>query len=110
MNENRIPKTQDEMAQERTSLAEQRTGLATERTDLAYERTALANSQTLLAYMRTAIATFAAGIGMFEFISSQTIVRIGIALMVAAPVIVIIGVIHFLVVRRRIQAETRGRL
>ena len=94
--------SQDEMARERTDLAESRTEMATERTDLAYERTALANSQTLLSYFRTAIATFAAGIGMFEFISSETIVRIGVALMIVAPIIAIAGIVHYFMVRNRI--------
>lgn len=86
-----------------TELAEKRTGLSVERTNLAFERTALANSQTLLSYSRTAIAVFAAGIGMFEFISNQTIVGIGIALMAASPVIMIIGVVHYIRVRKKIN-------
>ena len=98
-----IKMTQDEMAQERTELAEKRTGMATARTDLAYERTALTNSQTFLAYARTAIATFAAGIGMFEFVSNDAIVKTGIALMAASPIIMIIGIVHFFVVRKRIS-------
>ena len=101
--------TQDEMARERTDLAELRTGMATERTDLAYERTALTNSQTFLAYCRTAIGTFAAGIGMFEFINNPDIIHIGIGLMIASPVIVIIGAIHFLRVRHRIDVEATRR-
>ena len=101
--------TQDEMARERTDLAELRTGMATERTDLAYERTALTNSQTFLAYCRTAIGTFAAGIGMFEFINNPNIIHIGVGLMVASPIIVIIGVIHFLRVRHRLEREAERR-
>lgn len=101
--------TQDEMARERTDLAELRTGMATERTDLAYERTALTNSQTFLAYCRTAIGTFAAGIGMFEFINNPDIIHIGIGLMIASPIIVIIGAIHFLRVRHRIETEATRR-
>ena len=73
--------TQDDLARERTELSELRTGMATERTDLAYERTALTNSQTFLAYCRTAIGTFAAGIGMFEFVNNANIIHIGMGLM-----------------------------
>lgn len=101
--------TQDEMARERTDLAELRTGMATERTDLAYERTALTNSQTFLAYCRTAIGTFAAGIGMFEFINNPDIIHVGMGLMAASPAIVIIGGIHFLRVRHRIASEAARR-
>ena len=92
---NNIP-SQDEMAYERTELSEYRT-------DLAYERTALANSQTMLSYFRTAIATFAAGIGMFEFVNNQNIMTIGMALMLISPVIALIGVIHYIRVRRKIK-------
>ena len=85
-----------------TELAEKRTGLSVERTGMAFERTSLANSQTLLSYARTAIAVFAAGIGMFEFINERTIVIIGIVFMAASPVIMIIGVIHYIKVKNRI--------
>ena len=101
--------TQDDLARERTELSELRTGMATERTDLAYERTALTNSQTFLAYCRTAIGTFAAGIGMFEFINNPEIIHIGMGLMVASPIIVIIGVVHFLRVRHRLEREAERR-
>lgn len=86
-----------------TELAEKRTGLSVERTSLAFERTSLANSQTLLSYSRTAIAVFAAGIGMFEFINNQTIVNIGIALMIISPIIMIIGVVEYVKVRNKIK-------
>ena len=93
--ETHIP-SQDEMAYERTELSGYRT-------DLAYERTALANSQTILSYFRTAIATFAAGIGMFEFVNNQEIITIGVILMLISPVIALIGIIHFFRVRGRIK-------
>lgn len=109
MDEEKRVLTQDEMARERTDLAELRTGMATERTDLAYERTALTNSQTFLAYCRTAIGTFAAGIGMFEFINNPDIIHIGVCLMIASPLIVIIGAGHFFRVRGRINREEERR-
>ena len=109
MDEEKKIMSQDEMARERTDLAELRTGMATERTDMAYERTALTNSQTFLAYCRTAIGTFAAGIGMFEFINNPNIIHVGVGLMIASPIIVIIGVIHFLRVRHRIESEATRR-
>ena len=83
--------------------------MATERTDLAYERTALTNSQTFLAYCRTAIGTFAAGIGMFEFINNSNIVHIGVGLMVISPLIVILGAVHFFRVRHRLEREADRR-
>ena len=92
-----------EMAQERTEMAQERTEMAQYRTELAIERTALSNSQTFLAYFRSAIAAFAAGIGMFEFISQPFIVEIGIAFMAVAPVVLVIGIVHFFMVRKKIN-------
>ena len=102
--------TQDEMAyertemsSERTAMAEERTAMAIERTEMAFERTSLTNSQTLLAYTRTAIALLAAGIGMFEFVSNQAIVTLGVIIMLLAPVLEAIGLIHFFMVRRKLK-------
>ena len=113
MNTKEITKnmTQDEMAyertemsSERTAMAEERTAMAIERTVMAFERTSLTNSQTLLAYTRTAIALLAAGIGMFEFVNNQTIVTLGVIIMLLAPGLEAIGLIHFLLVRRKLKA------
>ena len=90
------------MAQERTEMAEQRTSMAEYRTEMAIERTALSNSQTLLAYIRTAIAVFAAGIGMFEFVSHPLIIKIGIAFMAVTPIILVVGFVHYFTVRRKL--------
>ncbi len=97
-----------EMTQTRTNVAEsgtnleiERTGMAEVRTDMAFERTALSNSQTLLAYIRTAIAAFAAGIGMFEFVSHPAIIKIGIVFMAVAPVLLVIGFVHYFLVRKK---------
>ena len=92
-----------DMAQERTSMAKKRTGMAQIRTDMAFERTELSNSQTLLSYFRTAVAIFAAGIGMFEFITRPVIVQIGIGFMAVSPFILIVGVVHYFIVRKRIK-------
>ena len=92
-----------EMAQERTSMAEKRTSMAKNRTKMAFERTSLSNSQTFLAYIRTAVAIFAAGIGMFEFVEHPVIIKVGIAFMAVAPVMLIVGIVHFFVVRKKLS-------
>ena len=46
---------------------------------------------------------------MFEFINSPEIIHIGMGLMIASPIIVIIGVIHFLRVRHRLEREAERR-
>lgn len=91
------------MASERTALAEERTAMSIEQTEMAFERTVLTNSQTLLAYTRTAIALLAAGIGMFEFVNNSTIITLGVLIMLLAPVVEAIGIIHFIMVRRRLK-------
>lgn len=88
--------TQDQMALERTEMS-------SERTEMALERTSLANSQTLLAYVRTAIGLLAAGVGMFEFVDNQAIVALGKIIMLLAPVLFGIGVIHYCLVWRRLK-------
>ena len=106
--QNDLAQERTEMAQERTDMAESRTTMARKRTsmaqvrtDMAFERTAMSNSQTLLAYIRTAIAAFAAGIGMFEFVSHPIIIKIGIVFMAVAPVILVAGFVHFFIVRKK---------
>ena len=103
-----MAQTRTNMAESRTSMARKRTGMAEVRTDMAFERTALSNSQTLLAYIRTAIATFAAGIGMFEFVSHPVIIKIGVAFMVVAPIILVVGFIHFFLVRKKMEKWERS--
>lgn len=96
-----MAQTRTNMAESRTNLAKKRTGMAEARTNMAFERTALSNSQTLLAYIRTAIAAFAAGIGMFEFVSHPTIIKIGIVFMAVAPAILVTGFVHYFLVRKK---------
>lgn len=96
---------QHQMAKQRTDMANKRTGMARNRTNLAFERTLLTNSQTLLAYIRTALALFTAGVGMFEFIDHVTIIHIGIAMMAISPVILVIGIVHFFKVRKKVKIE-----
>ena len=92
------------MATERTALAQERTAMAVEQTEMALERTVLTNSQTLLAYTRTAIALLAAGIGMFEFVNNQAIITLGMIIMLLAPAVEGIGLVHFFLVRRRLRS------
>lgn len=100
--QNDLSHERTEMSVDRTNMAKKRTSMAQIRTDMAFERTELSNSQTLLSYLRTAIAVFAAGIGMFEFLRDPTIVHIGVIMMAVSPVILVVGVVHFFVVRKRI--------
>ena len=91
------------MAMERTAMTQERTAMAIEQTIMAYERTMLTNAQTLLSYTRTAIGLLAAGIGMFEFVNNETIVNLGMIIMLLAPVVACIGFIHYIIVRRKLK-------
>ena len=51
-------------------LARRRTRLSEERTQLALQRTLWAAEQTLNSWLRTALAAVAAGLAVFEFVSS----------------------------------------
>lgn len=101
--QNDLAHERTEMAVDRTSMAKKRTSMAQVRTEMAFSRTELANSQTLLSYIRTAIAVFAAGIGMFEFLRDPTIVQLGIIVMAVSPVILVVGIVHFFIVRKKIK-------
>lgn len=91
------------MATERTAMAYERTAMAVEQTEMAYQRTNLTNTQTLLSYTRTAIGLLAAGVGMFAFVNNQSIVALGLILSFLAPVVQTIGLIHFVLSRRRLN-------
>lgn len=100
--QNDLSHERTEMSVDRTNMAKKRTSMAQTRTDMAFARTELANSQTLLSYIRTAIAVFAAGIGMFEFLRDPTIVQLGKVVMAVSPVILIVGIVHFFIMRKKI--------
>lgn len=92
-----------EMSSERTAMASERTAMALERTTMALERTLLTNSQTFLSYIRTAIGVLAAGIGMFEFVNNETIISLGLIIIFLSPVVAGIGLVHFLLVRKKLK-------
>lgn len=68
---------------------------------LALERTRLANTRTLLAYSRTAIGSFGAGAGIVKLLEYPEVTPVGYVLMVIAPIIMVIGVVHFIRVARK---------
>lgn len=81
---------------------------------LAISRTDLANERTLLAYVRTALALAAGGIGLVQIFTSPTVVALGWALIPAAALLLIVGVVRFHRARRALRdaetsaAEPRG--
>jgi inner membrane protein YidH len=62
-----VPKSSNELAQERTDLAGRRTGLADERNRLALTRTLVALDRTLMAWVRTAVSLISFGFTIYKF-------------------------------------------
>lgn len=73
---------------------------------LALDRTRLSNERTFLAYVRTSLAFFAAGAALLHFFTSTTTQVTGWTMLALGAAMIIIGVLRFLEVSRRIRAMT----
>lgn len=72
------------------------------RTDyLALERTFLANERTFLAYFRTFIVFLSSGVAIVKLPMLSEIQIIGYILIAIAPILLIMGIVRFFVVRNR---------
>ena len=75
------------------------------RDKLALERTRLANERTLLAYIRTGLSLLAASVILFQFFSSiHAYIAIAWGLAVCGLVLLIIGLVRFMSVRKRLNS------
>jgi putative membrane protein len=73
------------------------------RDHLAYDRTVLANERTLLSYLRTSIALFASGGTLLKLLPEEPMmVKLGIVLLSLGLVAVVVGIIRFTQVKKRI--------
>jgi len=99
--------TQDEkiMEDQKLNLTIEQTNMAKIRTEMAFDRTTLTNTQSLLAYIRTGISILAAGIGMFEFIDNEQIVKFGIIFMVVSPFIVAFGIVQYFIFKKKLKNQ-----
>lgn len=73
------------------------------RDKLAIERTHLANERTFLAYTRTAIVLFASAVGIIKIDFFAQVEGLGFFLGYLSPVFLIVGIIRFLQVKRKIK-------
>lgn len=74
------------------------------RTDgLAIERTRLANERTFLAYFRTFVVFLSSGFAILKIEILQEIRDVGYFLIILAPVLLLIGILRFLYVKRQIR-------
>ncbi len=69
---------------------------------LALERTKLAIERTVRAYFRTAVVFLSSGFAIFQIESLSQIKELGLVLMIIGPIVLIVGFVRFIVIRRRI--------
>jgi putative membrane protein len=72
---------------------------------LAIERTKLANERTFLAYFRTFIVILGTGITILKLEIFSELKSFGIYLIAIAPIILIIGIIRLIKVKRTIRSH-----
>lgn len=70
---------------------------------LAIERTKLANERTFLAYFRTFIVLLGTGVTILKLEIFTELKSFGIILVIVSPVILLIGVIRLIYVRKLIR-------
>ena len=70
---------------------------------LALDRTVLANDRTLLAYIRAFVGAFSAGIAMIKLTDTFSINIAGYILAAMSPVFIIIGIIRYKQVEKKIK-------
>ncbi|MBD3863750.1 DUF202 domain-containing protein [Olleya marilimosa] len=70
---------------------------------LAIERTKLANERTFLAYFRTFLVILGTGITILKLDLLADLKTYGIILIAIAPIILIIGIVRLIIVKRTIK-------
>jgi putative membrane protein len=75
---------------------------------LAIERTRLANETTLLAYIRTGLYFLVAGSTLGYVITSEFWKTVGTPLVVVGLCIMVLGVVRYLKLRKRIEASKKN--
>lgn len=75
---------------------------------LAIERTRLANETTLLAYIRTGLYFLVAGSTLGYFIKSEFWNIIGTPLIIIGLIIMVLGVVRYLKLRKSIAASKKN--
>lgn len=74
------------------------------RTDLlALERSKLANERTALAYFRTFIVLLSSGIAILKLAVLEDIRFLGWALLIVAPLLLLLGIIRHIGTRKRLR-------
>lgn len=74
---------------------------------LAIERTKLANERTFLAYFRTFIVVLGTGLTILKLELFADLKSFGFILTVISPILLIIGIVRLISVKRKIKAHYR---
>lgn len=77
---------------------------------LAIERTKLANERTFLAYFRTGIVFSSSGFAIVKLELLEEIAMIGYFLIVLGPLLVLIGLLRFSYVKKKIRNTFKHRM
>jgi putative membrane protein len=75
---------------------------------LARDRTLLASERTLLAYVRTFAGFFAAGMGVIKVFDTPVAAVAGAALILTAPVFLIVGFSRFFYMQKRLKSLSKA--
>ncbi|MBN1634027.1 MAG: DUF202 domain-containing protein [Ignavibacteria bacterium] len=70
---------------------------------LALERTNLANQRTLLAYTRTSLYMLLGGIAFLQLSEFENIKWLGLVAIGLSAVLVVVGIIKFFIIKRRLE-------
>jgi len=71
--------------------------------ELSEERTLLSNERTFLAYIRTAFTILIAGIAIINLFNLGILNFVGFALLVAGAFFLVLGLIYYIIRKRKIR-------
>ena len=75
-------------------------------TKLAEERTLLSNERTLLSYVQTAFAAIVFGFALIQFAAkNEGLVSVGMVAIIGGVIFLIVGLIHYNFLKKRIKQE-----
>ncbi|WP_084625614.1 DUF202 domain-containing protein [Salinimicrobium xinjiangense] len=70
---------------------------------LAIDRTRMANERTFLAYFRTFIVILGSGVAILRVEILEDMLDLGVFLLIVAPIVLIVGLVRFIYVKRHIR-------
>lgn len=76
---------------------------------LTVEMTNLANERSFLAYMRTVVVFLSSGIAILKIELFKDLVLIAYLLLLASPIVLVIGVVRFFQVKKTIDRLKLGK-